>query len=239
MDNEAIQKKLWLELERRCKLNPRYSLRAFARYLDIEPSALSKIMRGKRVITSKTRAKFAKSLDWATPPASEKIPAYEVLDNDIFAAMGDWYYYAILELTHTKDFQANPRYVASRLGLSLSEVNSAVERLKRLGLLQITPQKQWLDTGAHLSNRSSGKSTLARRNLQKQILQQAQLALEEVPYDLRLNTSMTLAINSKRLDSAKEKIRKFLRDITTYLQEGERDELYQISMAMFPLSKKS
>lgn len=50
------------ELVRRCKKNPRFSLRAFARTLAIEPSALSKILHGKRALTPKMLLRIATQL---------------------------------------------------------------------------------------------------------------------------------------------------------------------------------
>lgn len=41
------------ELERRKGRNPRYSLRAFAHFLEMEPSALSRILAGKQQISLK------------------------------------------------------------------------------------------------------------------------------------------------------------------------------------------
>ena len=41
------------ELERRQKNNSAYSLRAFAKYLDVSPAALSQIMSGKRGVSVK------------------------------------------------------------------------------------------------------------------------------------------------------------------------------------------
>ncbi len=50
------------ELEKRCKKNPRFSLRAFARTLEVEPSALSKILHGKRALTPKMLMRMASHL---------------------------------------------------------------------------------------------------------------------------------------------------------------------------------
>ena len=41
------------EFLRRCRTNPRYSLRAFARALKLESSYLSKILQGKREVTTR------------------------------------------------------------------------------------------------------------------------------------------------------------------------------------------
>jgi plasmid maintenance system antidote protein VapI len=50
------------ELDKRCKKNPRFSLRAFARTLEVEPSALSKILHGKRALTPKMLMRMANQL---------------------------------------------------------------------------------------------------------------------------------------------------------------------------------
>jgi len=46
----------------RTSSNPSYSLRAFAKHLNIEPSALSKILNGKRRISKKMFTKISLKL---------------------------------------------------------------------------------------------------------------------------------------------------------------------------------
>src|SRR5215210_2641418 len=53
------------QLINRCRQNPRYSLRAFARFLDVESSALSKILRGQRDLSRKTFTKVATRLGFS------------------------------------------------------------------------------------------------------------------------------------------------------------------------------
>lgn len=50
------------ELERKKNNNPNYSLRAFARDLDVEASLLSKILRGKAPLTSRMFERLATTL---------------------------------------------------------------------------------------------------------------------------------------------------------------------------------
>ena len=61
LDNSSIGFLQFLqqELERRCQKNPRYSLRSFAKYLEIDPSALSKILNGKRPLGKRLIRRFA------------------------------------------------------------------------------------------------------------------------------------------------------------------------------------
>lgn len=50
------------EFERRCKRNPRYSLRAFAQSLSLHHGTLSQVLRGTRPLTAKAQMKIARSL---------------------------------------------------------------------------------------------------------------------------------------------------------------------------------
>lgn len=51
------------ELARRSQNYPRYSLRAFARHLEVDSSFLSKILNGKRTVTMRTIRMFGERLD--------------------------------------------------------------------------------------------------------------------------------------------------------------------------------
>ncbi len=51
------------EFERRRARNARYSLRAFARALEIDHSTLSKKVRGKRAVPDRTLEQLARSWD--------------------------------------------------------------------------------------------------------------------------------------------------------------------------------
>jgi len=52
------------ELRRRKAVNHRYSLRAFARSLQMDPSTLSKILRGKRELSMSTAFRVANYLEF-------------------------------------------------------------------------------------------------------------------------------------------------------------------------------
>src|SRR4051812_19686100 len=108
--NHDFRSFLQEEFSARARRNPRYSLRAFAKSLDIDPSELSKVMRGARTIgprliqtlgknigcsdveilkfrkrTSSVRA----STGAASPSAYKEIP----LEN--FKVISNWYHFAI------------------------------------------------------------------------------------------------------------------------------------------------
>jgi uncharacterized protein (TIGR02147 family) len=248
-DYRAFHLYLQDELISRCKRNPGFSLRAFARTLQINHSSLSRILNGKRRVSEKMQRSLVVRL--GHPPDSirnfsldetsleTKMEAvdreFHQLSLDSFAVISEWYHYAILELTQVQNFRSDSKWMAKTLGITVSEVNAAVERLLRLNMLA-------RNSGGHLRN-TSGNNTnidgemrdLAKRNLQKQILELALRALDQTPLERRNQTSMTMAIHSKRLPEAVEMIADFRRRLSAFLeQDQERNDVYQLSVSLFP-----
>jgi plasmid maintenance system antidote protein VapI len=140
------------ELLRRTARNPRYSLRAYARFLGIDPATLSQLLRGRRAFTARTvqRLGLRLGLDEGTIAACQAAEAragraapdaslrqLEDLLRDTVEIASDWYHHAILDLARPESFVPDSRRVASVLGLTVDEVNIAIQRLARLGLLEM------------------------------------------------------------------------------------------------------
>ncbi|MBP7843881.1 MAG: TIGR02147 family protein, partial [Proteobacteria bacterium] len=64
-----------------------------------------------------------------------------------------------------------------------------------------------------------------------------QKSLEEVPLNWRDVTSITMPIDTKKLTEAKRLIRQFQDDLSELLESGESNEVYRMSIALFPLSE--
>lgn len=237
------------EFERRCKNNSRYSLRAYANYLEVEPSFLSKILNQKRSLTANSVYRFGfklglepeqlerhvKSLKNKKSKRIARQSEYTDVDLDSFVMISDWYHYAILELCKCSDFQSDANYVASKLEISFGEAMAAIERLKRLNMLEEIDGK--LQATGNFSTTSEQYTKQAFRNLQFQILDQAKEAMEKTEFDLRSQSSMTMAISTENIPKAKKLIDKFRRDITKLLENAEeKDAVYQLGVSLFPVS---
>lgn len=260
LEHTDFRSYLQAELIRRCRANPKYSLRAFARTLRIEPSALSKILNGKRRITTVMFRQLSKRLaldpvlaEKLQPPSqaprsqakAQAAPTgdfapkdYRQLSLDMFQIISDWYHYAILELTQLNGFKPEPRWVARKLGITVSEVNIAVERLERIGFLKITSEGKWIDESGAVTTVGNEFTAIAFRKLQRQILEKAIDALEEIPMEERDQSSMTLVANSRLLPQAKERIKRFRRELTRFLKsEGPYDTVYHLGVSLYPVVK--
>jgi len=236
------------ELVQRCKKNPGYSLRSFARTLQINHSSLSRLLSGQRKASEKMQRSLVARLGHDPETirnfkdesarnfrALEKSRDFNQMNRDSFAVISDWYHYAILELTLVATFRSEAKWIAKALGISVAEANAAVDRLIRLGMLERTPAGQLKNASGNNTNIEGEIRDAAKRKMQTQILELALKALDEVAIDRRNQTSMTMAINSKRLPEAIEMISKFRRKLSAFLeQDPDRDEVYQLSVSLFP-----
>jgi transcriptional regulator with XRE-family HTH domain len=108
---ERLRTMLADEFARRRKLNPRYSLRAFARSMHLEHSTLSQLLRGKRPLTWKAIRNLASTARWTGA--------------------------GILKLSSQPNFRFDSRTVARELRVSVDEVNIALADLCLFGLIEL------------------------------------------------------------------------------------------------------
>jgi hypothetical protein len=238
----AIQK----EFIDRCRKNPAYSLRAFAKYLEIDQSFLSKLLRGQRSITKELSEAVGPKLGlkpaqvqalFATGTSS--IPGFLSLTDDEFELLSEWHHFAILELIKTNDFDPNPHKIAQRIGVHVEEVRSALERLQRLNFIQISESGIKLLAPSNTWSNSK-KTSIARKRFQKSLIEKSLSAIDHIPFELRDNGSLTVAVSKNRIPEFKQKLKEVRQDLANYLQpngENDLDEVYQLTISFFPLTQ--
>jgi predicted enzyme related to lactoylglutathione lyase/transcriptional regulator with XRE-family HTH domain len=145
------------ELTQRCARNPSYSLRAFARALEVDHATLSQILRGKRALTRDTILQLGQRLGLDAPrieafvrdaeAVREGPPAYSP-SVDAAAIVGDPLHHQLLALTHAEDFRGESPFLAQVLDTTPDAINVVLQRLLRFGLLRMN-EDGWVDvTGA-------------------------------------------------------------------------------------------
>ena len=252
--NQSVDYRIWLQnhFDVRTKRNARYSLRAFARLLEIDPSSLSQILAGRRGVSLKLLNKFCTRLGvspdevarvtqgyllkvtGAFPPKMND--DYHQLSLDTFAIISEWYHYAILELTFVKGFSSKPQWIAKMLGISVQETKTAIERLQRLDLLEEKNGKL-KKTKSFLTNFSDGITSSALKHFQRQVLQKALESIDVVPQDFKDITSITFPMDLKNMGAAREKIKAFRREMCASLENGEPTAVYNLAIQLYPISK--
>ena len=243
-----LRRRLAEELMRIRAKNPAYSLRAFAKKVGVQPSALSELLNGKRGIAQKLALKIADNLLWE-PEFREQIKIgmsrYHKADSsraavqltmDNFHAISDWYHFAIISLAETQDFEDRPEWIAARLGISKTTAQYALERLERLGMLERGANGKLFSTGATYAT-SDEVASLALRKSHMQSLELARRSLEEDAIEARDFTAATMAIDPARLPEAKKMIRRFRAELCAFLEGGEKKEVMKLCVQLMPLSK--
>lgn len=258
----AYRKILKEELAQRCERNPRYSVRSFAKSLSLDAGALSRILSGKQIPSLNVSNKILEALSLEPRMANQFLesvanvhsarplqrrnsftrqkfpedPAKD-LSIDLYRVIADWYHIAIMELTYVDEFTSSPKWIAGQLGISETEAKLAIERLLDLELLKIENGKL-IKTETQLSTTDKHLTTPALRKNQKQLLEKSIISLEEDPIEQRSVTSMTMAIDPDRLPEAKRMIRDFNRKLCDFLENGKRKRVYNLGIALVPLSKE-
>lgn len=248
MQNVEIPRILLENYEKRRSLRPTYSYHSYARLLGISSGALSSILHGQRKISKKMALRLATNLKLegsdlqaflgeqeSAGRIADRNLNYVKIQMDQFKLISEWQHFAILSLVETKDFKNKPEWMAKRLGIPVSKVQSAVERLLQFEMLQ--------EKGGTLRRTEARFSTsdnivsMSLRQAHRKNLEMAGEALEKVPVELRDFIAMTSAIDMKKMPQVKELIRKFKDELSVLLDEGDRTEVYKLCVQFFPLTE--
>ncbi|HLW98059.1 MAG TPA: DUF4423 domain-containing protein [Candidatus Acidoferrales bacterium] len=160
MDGTSFREYLNGELAARQRKNRRYSLRAFAAFLESDHSTLSQILRGRRRVPLNRIRSWGKKLGMGQEEIAWFVAA-ESVPNRAAAlkqeALQEWaaegagiatqaVHWQILRLSQTPEFRADCRWIAKQIDAPVDEVNLALSRLLRLRLLEMKASNQWADT---------------------------------------------------------------------------------------------
>lgn len=240
----ALEFGLWLreQLHSRKEKNPNYSLRSFAQKLDMDPSSLSQIMNAKRNISADLIRRTEKVLDidfFTELPhlMKERATDYLHLPAGLFPHISHWYYIAILEMTLMKNFSADPIAIAERLNISEEDVSTAIQHLKKIGLLKNHLGKL-KKTNHNITNYKEGETSEAHKIFQKQILHRALNAVDSVEMERKDITSIIFPMDVKKIPHAKKLIKKFRKEMNELLDDGNGTDVYSLSVQLVPMTTK-
>ncbi|MGE0634704.1 MAG: TIGR02147 family protein [Pseudobdellovibrionaceae bacterium] len=242
------------EYKKRKTKNASYSLRAFAKLLGTSSGRLSQYFSGKRKITPQAAEKMASSLN-LSPSEKNRFMRDTVLSNgrsshlnfienpkklelDQFEVIADPLHFELLSLIETENFSSEVSWISRRLSKNPIEIRSALNRLKRLNLIKIEDSKISLINSEGVAGPSDVGSGAIRKAHNKN-LRHAIACLEETTVDERDYSTMTLAIDPERLETAKEMIRVFRRTLCGYLENGNKKEVYRLNVNLVPVTKRS
>ncbi|MGE3608126.1 MAG: TIGR02147 family protein [Bacteriovoracaceae bacterium] len=252
------------EFERRKMVNSSYSLRAYARDLNLPAPRLSQILSKKQGISIEIAEDISKKLkfdeskkQWFCSSVGalhsrsfkerikfkEKVQHYKSeakhfseIHLEYFRVIAEWYHFAILELTYLQDFQNDPIWIANILGITSVEATEAIVRMKSLDLVR-EEDGRLVDVFKFLATPSDVPS-ISIKKFQTQMMKKAIEALHEQDVPTREMSSNIMAISTERIPEFKEKLRDFRRE---FEQEASQDKnktaVYCLGIQFFELTK--
>lgn len=247
------------EFTNRVTKNSKYSMRAFARDLDISPATLTNILKKQSGLSVQQAESIAQKLnlvleekdffhtlnekDFARSKtnrssADARLYRYETryntLTSDTFILIKEWYHLAIMELTKVEGFSEEAEWIAGKLHITVTEAQAAMERLIRLEILErvegrLQPSKDYLII-------LSKPDSEAVKSFQVTILEKLMASLDNQPRTNRDIASIVMSFNKDQLEEVKEDIKNFRRDLSLKLQlNPHHDSVYCLTTAFFQL----
>jgi uncharacterized protein (TIGR02147 family) len=161
------------------------------------------------------------------------------LEIDKLKTISDWYHIAILDLTTLANFTPTPSSIASYLGISRMEAKLALDRLKKLALVEKDSSGNLRKTDRYTAI-TSGVPNSSIRKYHKQMLSKAIQAIDEQSIEDRYIVSKSMAISKDNLESYKNLVKKFKEELTRLVsQETDANSLYQVNVQLFEIGKGS
>lgn len=253
-------------LAERIRNNASYSVRAFARDLSVSPAFISMVLNKKKnlsinraqqiseilmmdpqekrsflravAISSMARRNSAQYLRELLDVPKEATHEAKLLQTDVLKVLTSWHHVAILDFTRCQGFISSTHWVARKLGISPIQVRDAVDRLQRLGLIQIKGNR-WIKKDKHLNMPTSMPEEHIRK-FHSEMLEKAKENLQKqtkADFDRRDISCTTMAIDPKNKELAIKKIQRFHKEMSALLTEGTAKEVYQLNVQFFPLTE--
>ncbi len=251
------------EFEKRKALNTAYSLRAFARDLNLSPATLSQVMSKKNGLSLDAAELISEKLkfnenkkDWFLNSVGalhsrgqkdrqkfqEKIATYKnekitfsEIQLEYFKVIADWYHFALLELTRLHDFKNDIAWIADTLGISQETTREAILRLKNLDLI-VEKDDVLVDVFTCLATPNDVPS-MPIKKFHHELMKKAMERLYEDDVSNREISSTLFAFNKTDLPKAKEKIRTFRKELEQeFAVDTKKDAVYCLGIQFFELT---
>ncbi|HUP56704.1 MAG TPA: TIGR02147 family protein [Bdellovibrionota bacterium] len=249
-------------LNEKAKSREGYTLRAFSQKLGVSNSFLSEVLSSKKSLSMELAFKIAVKLDLTDretqyfcllvqlehegePDFREELarrlqalnpkrPVFD-LSVDLFRIVADWHHYAILELTYLPGFRLEATEVARRLGIPKLEAELAIDRLKRLELLEETGDGRYRKTRGYVLAQSSVPNS-ALKSYHKQLLEKAIASVDSQVPSERLSETHILPIDRKHLPEVDRLSREFSSAVLRLAEKSKvRDAVYALTVHFFSL----
>ncbi|MCB9092375.1 MAG: TIGR02147 family protein [Halobacteriovoraceae bacterium] len=253
--NDYIRQLLNSVLEERKLTIPKYSLRDFAKSINIQPAALSSYLKCQRNFSQKKAVSILQALQLplseihsieemfhkmkpAKKDLDENVIKKKELESQNYFIISDPNYYTFLNLIQTKNFKNDNEWISKRLGISIKKIKDIKKVLQELKLIQINKEGLIKRIEDNLASTDNIANYSLRIRHQKN-MEDSKNAIKEVPMEERYFGFETLSFDKNDLPLVQKKINALFDDLIWLSQKGKnKTEVYEFCSHYFPRTKK-
>lgn len=236
-----INEKIVKIFEEKRKSNPRFSVRAYAKQLDISNSSLSQIMRNKRVVGDKLAKKLEARLN--TPLRIEgrlkrrESIKFENLDLEKAPKKFPWYVLALLEYFKVAKKFNSPSTLARQFAVSEDEILQTIRNLEVSQYLVKTEGGYQTNVGMTLSYMLPPVTNETAKEYQRKTIERSLKSVDVDPFEQRLHNSLFFRIDEKRMSEVRKCVERFHKDLAklTTQEDSNSNKVYCTQVSCFPL----
>ena len=243
------------ELTARIDRNPKYSMRAFARDIELPPSTLSRIIANKREPSPKMALAILDLLELNTDEADDyrsillgnkktkkkvkrghTIPQ-KLLTPEEFSRICSWHSMAVLEILRIPGMDGTPEWLAMALKTTKKKINEIANNLEDLGFVR---RENGRVIGGHSDVFYKGSSTSDPYILQyfKEVVKYMQVVPEQTDNKFHF-VAESLAVRKQDLPKIAAMLKPFSDRVRRECTRVENtDSLYQLISCVFPIYTK-
>lgn len=255
-DHKYYLQKLTTELKLRTDRNPAYSVRSFARDLEIDSSSLSSILKGKRkipknkleIIATKICSNenemdlFLKSavseyINLKDIKSHNEIENRHLVDEQDFAIISDIHTYTLLSLIETEEFKYDKTWIAKKLKQDVKTVEKTIQSLLDVGLVH-----EANNTLVRIKKRTTTTDEIASKYISKHHVDSLELAKTkcvELSPSERYFSTMTIPCDPESLGAIKKLIMEFEDKIESFLRPSKKTDVFKMSIQFYQATERT
>lgn len=161
------------------------------------------------------------------------------LELNEFSAISEWYFFVIKQLVNTEDFIEDYEWIYKRLRkkVSIAQIKNAIKVMIELKTLGRNEQAKLVVLKEGLSTASKIPSSAIRRH-HFGMINRALESVTEQDVSERQLSSLTLRIQSSKVEEAKAELIDFMKNFNQKYSAQEAEELFQLNFQFFQHTKE-
>lgn len=222
--------------------NPSYSLRAFARDLDLSVSYLSEVLTSKKILKATYIDQIILKLNLDENSATifkescifenQGKSSLKEISKEDFNDINDPLVFALLSTFFLEDFVNDIDWISEKLRISQEKCHQLINALVEKDILDIKDGQITRKSLNYIVKNFSNPEKL--REFHQKCLFQIDQSLTNMPSEKIHLNHLSFAINPDKISTFREKTDKYLDEIEKLMETGPQKDLYSLAVYLTP-----